>query len=203
VRLWGFYGDHQAVPSQRQIDSCLEFVGYGKLRIEDGRVTRLDPRVRVDLGGIAKGYALGEAVKVLKQAGITSAIVDLGGDVYALGRKGIRQWKVGIRDPRGEGVVDVVAAENIAVVTSGDYERFFLGPDSVRYCHIIDPKTGSPARGAASATVLLGDPVAAQGWSKVLFIRGKDALPLVEAAGGLGLLIADRQEVVRSVGWPE
>jgi thiamine biosynthesis lipoprotein len=203
VRLWGFYGDHQAVPSQRQIDSCLEFVGYGKLRIEDGRVTRLDPRVRVDLGGIAKGYALGEAVKVLKQAGITSAIVDLGGDVYALGRKGIRQWKVGIRDPRGEGVVDVVAAENIAVVTSGDYERFFLGPDSVRYCHIIDPKTGSPARGAASATVLLGDPVAAQGWSKVLFIRGKDALPLVEASGWAGLLITDRQEVVRSAGWPE
>jgi len=232
VRLWGFYNGSLAVPSQRQIDSCLEFVGYRKLRIEDGRVTKLDPRVKVDLGGIAKGYALGEAARVLRHAGITSAIVDLGGDVYALGRKGNRQWKVGIRDPRGEDVVEVVAAEDQAAMTSGDYERFFWGPprdtsqtglgtrsdspaesvmflvgqvpaESVRYCHIIDPATGRPARGAASATVLVRDPLSAQGWSKVLFIRGRDALPLVERAAGVGLLVTDRQEVVRSAGWPE
>jgi len=204
VRLWGFYGDSPAVPPQRQIDSCLEFVGYRKLRIEEGRVSKLDPRVKIDLGGIAKGYALGEAVRELRQAGITSAIVDLGGDVYALGRKGDRQWKVGIRDPRGEGVMDVVAAEDRAAVTSGDYERFFFGPDSVRYCHIIDPATGSPAHGVASATVLMRDPLTAQGWSKVLFIRGRDALPLIEQAGGIeALLVIDKQEVIRSAGWPE
>jgi len=117
-------------------------------------------------------------------------------------------------------------------MTSGDYERFFWGPprdtsqtglgtrsdspaesvmflvgqvpaESVRYCHIIDPATGRPARGAASATVLVRDPLSAQGWSKVLFIRGRDALPLVERAAGVGLLVTDRQEVVRSAGWPE
>jgi thiamine biosynthesis lipoprotein ApbE len=130
-------------------------------------------------------------------------------------------------------VVAVVAAEDLAAVTSGDYERYFWGPprdtnqtglgtrsdssaesvmslvghvpaDSVRYCHIIDPATGRPAHGVASATVLMRDPLTAQGWSKVLFIRGRDALPLLEQAGGIEvLLVTDKQEIIRSAGWPK
>jgi thiamine biosynthesis lipoprotein len=204
VRLWGFYSGKTAVPSPAAIDSCLKLVGYRKLSVEDGRVTKIDPHVTIDLGGIAKGYALGEAVRVLRQAGITSAIVDLGGDVFAIGRKDKQKWRIGVRNPRGEGVVAVVAAEDRAAVTSGDYERFFFGPDSVRYCHIIDPATGRPTRGVASATVVMRDPLTAQGWSKVLFIRGRDALPIIEQAGGIeGLLVTDKQEIVRSAGWPK
>jgi thiamine biosynthesis lipoprotein len=203
VRLWGFYGDHPAVPEQRQMDSCLRLVGYRNLVVELGRVTKRNPETRIDLGGIAKGYALGEAARVLRAGGVQSGIIDIGGDVFAIGSKGREKWRIGVRNPRGEGVVAVVAAENLAAVTSGDYERCFFGPDSVRYCHIIDPATGCPARGAASATVLMRDPLTAQGWSKVLFIRGRDALSLIEQAGGIeGLLVTDKQEVIRSAGWP-
>jgi thiamine biosynthesis lipoprotein len=221
VRLWGFYGDHPVVPEQRQIDSCLKLVGYRDLIIEPGRVTKRNPEIRIDLGGIAKGYALGEAARVLRAGGVQSAIIDIGGDVFAIGSKGREKWRIGVRNPRGDGVLAVVAAEDLAAVTSGDYERFFWGlprdtirnaeecfghvpSDSGRYCHIIDPATGWPARGAASATVLMRDPLTAQGWSKVLFIRGRDAVPLIEQAGGIeGLLVTDKQEVIRSAGWPE
>jgi thiamine biosynthesis lipoprotein len=214
VELWGFYGDHPAVPSQRAIDSCLRMVGYRNLIVESGlpvrgrtqtgRVTKRRPDVTIDLGGIAKGYALKEAARVLRAGGVDSALIDLGGDVYAMGRKGNRNWKVGVRNPRREGVVGVAAVSNLAVVTSGDYECCFFGPDSVRYCHIIDPATGWPPRGLISTTVVMRDPLTAQGWSKVLFIRGKDALPLVERTGGIeALLVTDKQEVIRSAGWPE
>jgi thiamine biosynthesis lipoprotein len=204
VRLWGFYGDHPAVPSQRAIDSCRQLVGYRNLVVEPGRVTKRRPDVSIDLGGIAKGYALREAARVLRAGGVENALIDLGGDVYALGRKGNRNWKVGVRNPRGEGVVGLVAVSNMAVVTSGDYERCFFGPDSVRYCHIIDPATGWPPRGLISTTVVMRDPLTAQGWSKVLFIRGTDALPLIKQTGGIeAMLVTDKQEIIRSAGWPE
>ncbi len=232
VRLWGFYGDHPAVPEQRQIDSCLKLTGYRNLVIEPGRVTKRNPETRIDLGGIAKGYALREAARVLRAGGVQAAIIDIGGDVFAIGSKGREKWRIGVRNPRSDSVLAVVAAEDLAAVTSGDYERFFWGPprdtsqtglgtrsdssvesvmsrvghvprDSVRYCHVVDPATGWPARGAASATVLMSDPLTAQGWSKVLFIRGRDALSLIEQAGGIeGLLVTDKQEVIRSAGWP-
>jgi thiamine biosynthesis lipoprotein len=204
VRLWGFYDDHPAVPEQQQIDSCLKLVGYRNLIVEPGRVTKRNPGITIDLGGIAKGYALKEAARVLRAGGVQSALIDIGGDVLAIGRKDKEKWRIGVRNPRGEGVVAVVAAEDLAAVTSGDYERFFFGPDSVRYCHIIDPATGRPARGVASATVVMRDPLTAQGWSKVLFIRGRDALSLIEQAGGIeGLLVTDKQEIIRSAGWPK
>ena len=204
VRLWGFYGDHPAVPEQRQIDSCLKFVGFKNLIIDSGRVTKRNPGTTIDLGGIAKGYALKEAARVLRADGVQSALIDIGGDVLAIGSKGGEKWRIGVRNPRGDDVVAVVAAEDLAAVTSGDYERFFFGPDSVRYCHIIDPATGWPAHGVASATVLMRDPLTAQGWSKVLFIRGRDALPLIEQVGGIeGLLVTDKQEIIRSAGWPK
>ncbi len=201
VELWGFYGDHPAVPSQRAIDSCLRMVGYKNLVVEPGRVTKLRPDVTIDLGGIAKGYALDEAARVLRAAGIDSALIDLGGDVFAIGRKGNQNWKVGIRNPRKDGVIGVAAVSNLAVVTSGDYERFFFGPDSVRYCHIIDPATGWPPRGLISTTVVMRDPLTAQGWSKVLFIRGTDALPLIEKTGGIeAILITDSMRAICTPG---
>ena len=218
VRLWGFYDASPALPEQRQIDSCLEFVGYQNLVIDSGRVTKRDPRTRIDLGGIAKGYGLAEAARVLKQMGVDSALIDLGGDVYAIGRKGDQDWRVGIRNPRGDGVIGVVSLHNLAAVSSGDYERFFWGPprdtirntsagfghvpsDSVRYCHILNPHTGWPARGFCSTTVLMRDPLFAQGFSKVLFILGPEALKLADSTGHFeALLITDSMKVITSEG---
>jgi len=218
IRLWGFYDAGPALPEQRQIDSCLEFVGYQNLVIDSGRVTKRDPRTRIDLGGIAKGYGLAEAARVLRQTGVDSALIDLGGDVYAIGKKGNRQWEVGIRNPRGDGVIGIVALHNLGAVTSGDYERFFWGPprdtiqdaaaglghvpsDSVRYCHILNPHTGSPARGFCSATVLMRDPILAQGFSKVLFILGPEALKLADSTEHFeALLITDSMKAITSAG---
>jgi thiamine biosynthesis lipoprotein len=227
VRLWGFYSGSPALPEQRQIDSCLQFVGYQNLVIDSGRVTKKNPGTRIDLGGIAKGFGLAEAARVLRQAGVDSALIDLGGDVYAMGRKGNQEWKVGIRNPRGDGVVGVAALHNLAAVTSGDYERFFWGhprdtirnaesglaaaapvrqrghvpSDSVRYCHILDPHTGWPARGFCSTTVLMRDPVLAQGLSKVLFILGPEALALADSTDHFeALLITDSLRAIVSDG---
>jgi thiamine biosynthesis lipoprotein len=138
---------------------------------------------------------------VLRRLGVDSALIDLGGDVYAIGRKGDQPWKVGVRNPRGDGVVGVVALHNLAAVTSGDYERFFLGPDSVRYCHILNPHTGWPARGFCSTTVLMRDPLLAQGFSKVLFILGPEALKLADSTDHFeALLITDSMKVITSAG---
>ena len=207
VRLWGFYSGKLAVPAQPAIDSCLQFVGYQNLLFELGRVTKKNPNTTIDLGGIAKGYALKEAARVLRSSGIDSALIDAGGDVYALGKKANQNWKVGVRNPRAEGIIGIAAVSNLAVVTSGDYERYFFGADSVRYCHIIDAKTGWPAHtapmevqrtkpkgqsaGMASTTVIMRDPLAAQGWSKVLFVLGPDAIALGDAAGGFEALLID------------
>jgi FAD:protein FMN transferase len=201
VRLWGFYDGYPALPQQRQIDSCLKFVGYENLIVDSDRVTKRKSETRIDLGGIAKGFGLAEAARVLRQSGVDSALIDLGGDVYAIGRKGHEQWKVGIRNPRGDGVVGVVALHNLAAVTSGDYERFFFGPDSVRYCHILNPHTGWPARGFCSTTVLMRDPLLAQGFSKVLFILGPEALELADSTDHFeALLITDSMKVITSEG---
>jgi len=149
VRLWGFYGGKMAVPSQAAIDSCLKLVGYRKLSVEGGRVTKLDPRVTIDLGGITKGYALKEAARVLRANGVDSAIIDAGGDVYAIGRKGNENWKVGVRNPRGDGILGVAAVSNLAVVTSGDYERYFWGSprDTIR------PRLGTRSDSSAESVM--------------------------------------------------
>jgi thiamine biosynthesis lipoprotein len=201
VRLWGFYDSCPALPQQRQIDSCLKYVGYQNLIVDSDRVTKKNPETRIDLGGIAKGFGLVEAARVMRQAGVDSALIDLGGDVYAIGRKGSEEWKVGVRNPRGDGVVGVVALHNLAAVTSGDYERFFFGPDSVRYCHILNPHTGWPARGFCSTTVLMRDPLLAQGFSKVLFILGPEALSLADSTEHFeALLLTDSLKVITSEG---
>lgn len=191
VRLWGFYGGSPALPGQRAIDSCRAFVGWRKLAIEDGRVVRTDPHTTIDLGGIAKGYALKEAAAVLRAMGVSSALIDAGGDIYCIGGRGRRDWKVGIRHPRGDGIISVVAVRDQAVVTSGDYERFFYGPDSVRYCHIIDPATGWPARGLVSTTVVSADPVLAQVLAKALFILGPEKFAGLDSAKTVGWLGLD------------
>ncbi len=171
--LWGFFGETPAVPDREKIDELLKSVDYRHLAITAGTLVKGDAHVKIDLGGIAKGYAIGEAVAVLKKAGITSALVDAGGDIYALGTNKGKPWKIGIRNPRGEGTVGVLELTDCAVVTSGDYERYFE-KDGKRYHHILDPKTGYSAEGITSVTVVTNNPVLADAWSTALFVMGKE-----------------------------
>ncbi|MFQ5866907.1 MAG: FAD:protein FMN transferase [bacterium] len=204
ITLWGFYGDSPALPGKQKISEYLKKIGYKKLFIKNGKLTKLKEDIKIDLGGIAKGYAVSEAIKVLKEEGIKSALVDAGGDIYALGKLKGKDWKVGIRNPRGEGVIGVIEVSDLAVVTSGDYERFFE-KDGVKYHHILNPKTGYPARGLTSVTVISPDPVFADAWSTALFVMGKEkGLELVEKTPDTEtLMVTTEGEILYSSGLKE
>jgi len=173
IDLWGFFSDSPQIPLKETIDELLKETGYQNLAIVDGKLLKSNKKVKLDLGSIAKGYAIGEALKVLKQAQIESALIDAGGDIYALGKYNDKPWKIGIRNPRGEGVIGALELSDMAVVTSGDYERYFE-KDGIRYHHIIDPRTGYPAKDLASVTVISQDLALADAWSTALFVLGKE-----------------------------
>ena len=192
VRLWGFYGPvpkNPRVPEKSEILKALEHVGYRKVIIKNGKVTKTDPAVEIDLGGVAKGYAVGQARDILKQLKITSAIIDLGGAIYALGLNNGKPWKAGIKNPRGDGIFGAFDATEISVGTSGDYERYFE-KDGIRYCHILDPRTGYPARGLISVSIFTPDTVLADILSKPVFILGREeGLKFIENVQGTEALI--------------
>ena len=204
LRLWGFSGASQSLPARSKILGALGKMGYKNLILKDNKLRKTRDYISVDLGGIAKGYAIGEAVKVLKREGIEAALVDGGGDLYALGKLEGRPWKVGIRNPRGKGVIGVIEISDLSVVTSGDYERFFM-KDGVRYHHIIDPKTGYPAKGLASVTVFTWNPVVADAWATALFVMGeKRGFALAEKTPDIEtLMITTEGKVLISSGLKE
>jgi thiamine biosynthesis lipoprotein len=140
-------------------------------------------------------------LKVLKFNGVSSALIDAGGDVYGLGKKGSKLWRVGIKDPRGEGILGYVEVEDMAVMGSGDYERFFI-KDGKRYHHIFNPKTGYPTEGVQSVILIYNDPVLAQAWTKIPFIKGSEKglerlekIPNIEA-----IIITESGKILYSSG---
>jgi thiamine biosynthesis lipoprotein len=172
MKLWGFY-DEKKKPSKQEIREVLKTVGYKFLIIKDGKMTSAKKGVQVDIGGIAKLYAVEEGANVLKKAGIKSALIDAGGDIYAIGKYKGKDWKVGIRNPRGDGVIGALDVSDMVVTSSGDYERYFE-QDGVRYHHLMDPATGYPARGLSSVTIMCSDPETADGLSAAVFIMGME-----------------------------
>ena len=157
IKLWGFASDEMPKgppPAKQDIKKLLDQNPTMQDLVLDGvELQSRNPAVRLDFGGFAKGYAVDKAIEHLQDLGIRNAIVNAGGDLRAIGRHGKRPWRVGIRQPRGDGVlasVDTKADESI--FTSGDYERYYEYQGQ-RYHHIIDPHTGFPARGITSVTV--------------------------------------------------
>ena len=171
-KLWGFTGDHPALPDDALIKAALSKVDYSQIKIDGSRVA-CDGEI--DLGGIAKGYAAAALRKKLTGSGVKSAALSLGGNVAVIGAKPDGSaWKVGIRDPEGDGVFGTVTAANTAVVTSGGYERYFI-ENGVTYHHIIDPKTGYPAdSGIVSATVISEDDTLADAMSTAVYVMGAE-----------------------------
>lgn len=201
IALWGFYGDTPALPDATAIAACLQKTGYRYLHLQDGRLTKDDAAVRIDLGGIAKGYAVSRAATVLKEQGIASALIDAGGDVFALGKRGQERWKVGIRSPRGNDILGFMEVEDLAVMGSGDYERFFLH-NGKRYHHIFDPRTGYPAQGVSGTTLLHADPMLADAWNTAIFVLGaRKGRALVEKIPGMeAVLVSDTGTLTATSG---
>ena len=163
-------------PDGATIELERERIGYRLVELDAGSnsVRFLKPGVRINLGGIAKGYVVERGVDILRRAGVTNAIVTAGGDSRLLGDRRGRPFMVGIRDPRVDGEVAIsVPLEDEAISTSGDYERYFE-QDGVRYHHIIRPSTGKPAGGVHSATVIGPDAVMTDALSTSVFVMGVD-----------------------------
>lgn len=174
AREWGFYsGLKNKVPSQKAIKNALEAVGAEHINIENSTVT-LDENTSLDLGGIAKGYASQKAAEILKENGVNSALMSLGGNVRAVGTKPDGEgWSVAITDPDDNAKsIGTLKISDKAVVTSGGYQRYFEENGQI-YHHIIDTKTGYPAdSGLKSVTVVSGDDTLADALSTSLFVMG-------------------------------
>jgi len=181
-------------PSDAQIDVRLGAIGYTHVVLDDseGTVYFTHPGVQINLGGIAKGYAVERGAAILREAGVEHALLSAGGDTRVLGDRRGRPWIVGVRHPRvPDGVVTRVPVENEAVSTSGDYERFFE-EDGRRYHHIIDPATGTPTEGILSVTVIGPDATLTDGLSTAVFVVGTEAgLELIEALPGYEAIIVE------------
>ncbi len=159
VELWGFHRGERAPGPPPSMDAIAGW---------------RDLPVKVDLGAIAKGAAIATALEALHADGVEHALVNAGGDLAVLGDAGGRPWRIGIRDPRGPGVIaGVELAPGESIFTSGDYERVFEW-DGERYHHILDPRTGHPAQGTASVTVIHEDAILADAAATALFVAGTD-----------------------------
>ena len=178
VRLWGFHSDtfEPRLPDARTIESLVRAKPrMTDLTIASGHVTGTNPAVRLDLGGYAKGYALDKAAAYLRSQGVKNALVNIGGNILALGAKGGTPWRVGIQHPRRAGALATLELrDGEAIGTSGDYQRFFeVG--GKRYCHLIDPRDGWPVRHTQAVTVVTRGEQAgtlSDVASKPLFIAG-------------------------------
>jgi thiamine biosynthesis lipoprotein len=204
--LWGIETEKPRVPSPEEIRRALDGTGPGTLQLEGRRVKKRRPDIAVDLGGIAKGYAVDRAVEVLRAAGIESASVNAGGDIRLLGaRPDGRPWRIGIQHPRDpEKILATVSLNKGAVVTSGDYERYFMA-GGVRYHHLFDPHTGYPGRLSRSVTVVAPTAALADALATAAFILGpQDGLELLAGYPGVeGLIVGADGGTVLSDGFRE
>ena len=191
----GFYYDYRAgiKPDSAQLQRARQYVNYQSIELlADHQVRFAQPGVKIDLGGIAKGYAVERAVGILAAQGIKHAQLTAGGDSRLLGDKNGKPWLVGIKHPRQD---DKYAAhlplQDSAISTSGDYERYFI-EDGVRYHHIIDPKTGQSASGLLSVSVLGADTTQTDALSTTLFVLGLEhGMALIEKIAGYDAIFID------------
>lgn len=188
--LWNYKAEHPTLPSQEQIDAALAFVDYSRIKVDLEHNTVEMPRgFSVDLGGIAKGYGIDRAMRVMLDQGVKNGLVQAGGDTKALGRKFGEPWQIAIKNPRRQGeVFAVLPVVNQCVQTSGDYERFFE-IDGQRYHHILDPRTGRPSLGCMSATVIGPEATFGDGIATAMCVLGPEA----------GMAIIERLDRVEAV----
>ncbi len=214
IRLWGFQSSDIGVraPAAAEIRRWVDArPRMSDLRYDGTRISSRNRAVMLDLGGYAKGYALDRAAALLRARHVRAALVNIGGNVLAIGQPGARPWRVGVRDPRGAGAVaQLELRDNEAIGTSGDYQRYFMN-DGKRHPHIIDPRSGDTIDLVASVTIIAGGAkpgIGSDGPSKPLFIAGParwrgvarrlglSHVLLIDAAGAVAMTPAMRARMV-------
>ncbi|MCW5833068.1 MAG: FAD:protein FMN transferase [Labilithrix sp.] len=200
--LWKFDEDLDPhPPADKDVKARLAFVGYRNIKLDAAAQTVMltKDKTQIGLGGIAKGYAVDMAAKVLERAGLTSFFVQAGGDLLTRGRKPDgTEWQAGIRDPRGpEGKYFArLPVTDHAFSTAGDYERAYV-VGGKRYHHIIDPRTGQPATGCRSVTIWAPTALLADEIDDAVFVLGPEkGMALVESIDGVGAVIVDAKNNV-------
>jgi len=184
-------------PDDTQRRQATGLINYHNLVLDEQAhtIAYSKPGVRIDLGGIAKGHAVDRCIRLLQDMGIRQALVTAGGDSRMIGERWAgRPWNIGVRDPRDEHkVVAVIPLENVAVSTSGDYERYFE-ENGVRYHHIINPASGDSARGMHSATIIGPDATTTDALSTSVFVLGvEQGLALINQLSSIDAIVVDAQ----------
>ncbi|HQR59983.1 MAG TPA: FAD:protein FMN transferase [Methylophilaceae bacterium] len=214
IQLWGFQRDEFA-PVHPDPEEIAKWVNanprMADIVVENSQAASRNPAVKLDLGGYAKGWALDLAADYLRRQGVKGALVNIGGNIIAIGKHGERPWRVGIQHPRRPGpLATLELPDGWAIGTSGDYQRFFE-LDGQRYCHIIDPRSGRPAQGVQAVTILVppgpragtlsdvaSKPLFISGpadWRKAASTLGIAHALLVDDQGGIHLTQAMKQRL--------
>lgn len=176
-KIWLYEADEPSIPTDREIAQVLDYIGWDKVIWERPRLIMPIPRMNIDFGGVVKEYAVDAGARLAHQLGIHHGILELGGDLAILGPHPDGQpWNVGIAavqdDSKDIGMIPVLQG---AVATSGSYARSMV-IDGVRYCHILNPKTGYPIQGVTSVTVLANLCLVAGSMTTIAFLKGHDGL---------------------------
>jgi len=182
-------------PTDRQRKELIHNIDYKSIQLNSNHTSIKfnSKQTKIDLGGIAKGHAVDRCIEILVSKGIKNAFVNAGGDSRVIGKKKDRMWYIGVRHPRDENKLIVnLPLENVAISTSGDYERFFI-QDNVRYHHILDPATGDSARKSQSVTIIASNGVDADALSTSIFILGsKEGLKMINQMPDVSAIIIDK-----------
>jgi thiamine biosynthesis lipoprotein len=201
VDAWGFRPDveNQSVPSSAEIEAARAKVGYQRLRLypEARQAELLAPGMAVDLGAIAKGFANDRVAEVIRRAGVTSALIDIGGSVSAVGvRPDGKPWRIGLQDPREtDELIGILPLTDRNVSTSGDYQRFFE-VQGRRYHHLLDPATGMPAEKMIAIVVVAASGMESDALSTAAYVLGPQAgLTLVRQLGAEAVMVANDGQI--------
>lgn len=199
---WGFTTGQNRVPAADEIQRALSLTGYDRVSVK-GESVCAEKGVMIDLGAVAKGFAGDEAIRILKSNGVTSALLDLGGNIQTIGNKPDgSDWKIGLRNPKGDGVIGIIAASDCAVVTSGNYERYFVSDQGDAYGHIIDPASGYPVQSDVLSVTVIGESgKVCDALSTALFVMGMEkAVDFYRENGEIDMLITTDDGVYATSG---
>jgi thiamine biosynthesis lipoprotein len=183
-KLWGFKGNELRVPLESEIKQTINLININDLIIEGNKVMLRKTSEAIDLGGIAKGYTLDKIKEILPKYNLKSAIINMGGNILTYGISNKGNWLIGIKNPRGDGVVGKITIKGSKFIsTSGDYEKYFI-ENGKRYCHIIDPSAGLPSDKIVSVTVVSDKGYLGDAFSTAFFVLGKEkSLELANKSG--------------------
>ncbi len=196
LELWGFSSGNYRLPRPEEIQATLPLVDMKKIRFENDKIS-LDPRMKLDWGGIAKGWAVDLAFKALVKMGVQNGFINAGGDLYCWGYNPDRaQWRIGIKNPRKGGFLGVIIASNCGVATSGDYQRYFER-NGRRYHHLFNPKTGYPARGKTSVTVVGPETAVCDALATALFVSPEPESIILKYPDYGALLVDEGGRLIR------